>query len=154
MMGYDARLFDHGEDSRMIRIALNEERVILTRDTQIMKRRVVTTGRIRAVLISSDRHAQQIRQVIDSLHLGKEARPFSRCLECNQPLVARTREEVADLVPPHVFRTQDQFVQCPACHRVYWKGTHWQAMTRRLEMLGQGNIPPDTPPRNEPKEEG
>jgi uncharacterized protein with PIN domain len=137
MMGYDTVLFDHGHDDRMIRIALDEERVIVTRDTQLMKRRVITTGRLRAVLVSSDRTEQQVRQVVDELSLDINHNPFSLCLECNQPLEKRSKEEVAGLVPPYVFKTQDTYVQCPNCFRVYWKGTHWQAMTEKLRGLGE-----------------
>jgi uncharacterized protein with PIN domain len=142
MMGYDTVLFDHGHDDRMIRIALDEGRVIVTRDTQLMKRRVITSGRLKAVLISGDRPEQQIKQVVDRLHLDTGYNPFSLCLECNQPLEKRSKEEVTDLVPPYVFKTQDAYVQCPECLRVYWKGTHWQAMVRKLENLGSSSSNP------------
>ncbi len=135
MMGYDTVLFGHGSDSRLIRTALAEGRIILTRDTHIMKRRVVTSGRLRALLINDERPEQQIRQVIEQFGLDGDACPFSLCLECNSPLVPLGRDDVAERVPPYVFRTQQEFVECPACHRVYWKGTHWQAMLRRLEGL-------------------
>ena len=139
MMGYDTVLFDHGHDDRMIRLALDEGRVIVTRDTHVMKRRVITGGRLRAVLVSGDRPEQQIKQVIDQLKLDSNFRPFSLCLECNRPLEKRSKVEVADLVPPYVYSTQDAYVQCPGCKRVYWKGTHWQAMVRKLEGLGGDN---------------
>ncbi len=137
MMGYDARFFNGDNDSRMVRTALDEGRVLLTRDTQVVKRRVVTTGQLRGILLASDNPEQQIRQVFEALELDC-VRPFTICLECNQPLEERRREEVRELVPPYVFKTQSQFVQCPACHRIYWRGTHWQAMTRRLEGFSQG----------------
>ncbi|TET26276.1 MAG: hypothetical protein E3J67_02015 [Dehalococcoidia bacterium] len=28
-------------------------------------------------------------------------------------------------------------MECPACRRIYWRGTHWQAMTRTLEKFKQ-----------------
>ena len=132
IMGYDALFFDGHNDSHMVRTALAEGRVILTRDTQIMKRRVVTSGQLKAILITSDDPEQQIHQVIDALNLDCQFRPFTICLECNQPLEERSREQVKDLVPPYVFQTQSQYVECPACHRIYWRGTHWQAMNRKL----------------------
>jgi uncharacterized protein with PIN domain len=135
LMGYDTRFFDGGDDSELVAIAKAEGRVILSRDTQIMKRRLITSGRIRAVLIQSDQPGEQIRQVIDTLNLDSRFRPFSLCLECNQPLVERAKEEVKELVPPYVFKTQEQFMQCPSCRRVYWRGTHWRAMTKKLESF-------------------
>jgi len=136
LMGYDARFFDGSDDGELVTIALDEKRVILTRDTRIMKRRLVTKGRLKALLIASDQPEAQIRQVIESLHLDIRFNPFSLCLECNQPLVERPKAEVKELVPPYVYKTQEQFRQCPACGRLYWRGTHWRAMTRRLEGWG------------------
>ncbi len=154
MMGYDTLLFDHGEDYRMIRIALDQARIIITRDTRIMERRVITSGRLRAILVSGDRPEKQMRQVMEHLPLNVDFRPFSLCLECNQPLVERSKEDVADRVPPYVFQTQEQFVECPACRRVFWKGTHWQAMTRKLRGFVQGQSRQSAGPGEQQPEEG
>lgn len=153
MMGYDTLLFDHGEDYRMIRIALDEARTIITRDTRIMERRVITSGRLRAILVSGDRPEEQMQQVMEHLHLNIDFRPFSLCLECNQLLVKRSREDVANRVPPYVFKTQEQYVECPACHRIFWKGTHWQAMTRKLRGFVQGHSGRSTGGNEQPPEE-
>ncbi len=135
IMGYDTLFFDGINDSRMIATALAEGRVILTRDTQIMKRRVVTSGQLKAILIKGDEPELQMHQVIDSLNLDCQFRPFTICLECNQPLVERSKRQVKDLVPPYVFQTQNQYMECPACHRIYWRGTHWQTMTKKLKQF-------------------
>jgi uncharacterized protein with PIN domain len=135
LMGYDARFFRGGSDAELVTIALKEGRIIVTRDTRIMQRRLVTKGKLKALLIESDQPLKQIRQLIDSLHLDYRFNPFSLCLECNQPLVERKKAEVKELVPPYVFKTQDQFRQCPSCQRIYWRGTHWRAMMQRLEGL-------------------
>jgi uncharacterized protein with PIN domain len=31
-------------------------------------------------------------------------------------------------------QTQSQFMQCPHCQRLYWRGTHWSNM---MDELGQ-----------------
>jgi len=137
IMGYDTLFFNGSDDSRMIATALAEGRVILTRDTQIMRRRLVTSGRLKAILIEGDQPEQQMHQVIETLNLDCQFRPFAICLECNQPLVERSKQQVKDLVPPYVFQTQSQYMECPVCHRIYWRGTHWQAMTRRLNRFAE-----------------
>jgi uncharacterized protein with PIN domain len=137
MMGYDTLFFSGSDDSYMVKNALEEGRVILTRDTQIAKRRVVTSGQLKVILITSDDPELQMHQVITALNLDC-VRLFTICLECNHPLEERSREQVKDLVPPYVFQTQGQFVECPACHRIYWRGTHWQAMTKKLEQFIEG----------------
>ena len=138
IMGYDTLFFDGTDDSRMIATALAEDRVILTRDTQIVKRRVITSGRLKVVLLKTDDPELQMQQVIDNLSLDCQFRPFAICLECNQPLLVRSREQVRELVPPYVFQTQFHYMECPACHRIYWRGTHWQAMTKTLEKFLKG----------------
>ncbi len=135
IMGYDTLFFNGSNDSSMVSTALNEERVILTRDTQIMKRRVVTSGRLSAIFIQSDYPEQQMCQVIEDLNLDCQFRPFAVCLECNQALLERSKQQVEERVPPYVFQTQSQYMECPVCHRIYWRGTHWQAMTRKLDKF-------------------
>jgi uncharacterized protein with PIN domain len=135
LIGYDTVLLKQKDDAQMIKTALSENRVILTKDARFMKRRLVTTGRLKIVHIGQDDPQVQVQDVVRTLSLDYDFKPFSRCLECNRPLVARDKEAVKALVPAHVFETQTQYTQCPACHRVYWPGTHWQAMRKKLKDL-------------------
>ena len=135
MMGYDAVLFGEEGDDKMIATALGQGRTILTRDTGIPRRRLATTGRLGVFLLDSDNPAEQIRRLVLGLGLDPLLAPFSRCLEDNRPLVERTRDEVASRVPPYVFKTQPEFRECPSCHRIYWRGTHWRAMTEELKRF-------------------
>lgn len=145
MMGYDTLLFKQKNDSKMIKTALHENRVILTRDTQLMKRRVITSGKLKAMLITQDDPKAQLQETAANLNLSYFFSPFSLCLECNHRLIPRDKEEVRNLVPPYVFKTQNQYMECPVCHRIYWQGTHWQAMTRELKILQGGTIEIVTP---------
>ena len=134
IMGYDTLFINDIDDEGLIAIGLKEKRVLLTKDTQIMRRRVVTSGRLKALLIIDDDSKAQLHYVVEAMRLNQK-RQFTICLECNEPLVSRIKEEVRELVPPYVFRTQSRFVECPSCHRIYWRGTHWQRMKQELEML-------------------
>ena len=137
VIGYDTLLFKQKNDNKMIKIALSEDRIILTRDTQLMKRRLVTNGKLKAMIIKQDDPKEQLQETVKKLNLSYHFKPFSLCLECNQALILRSKEEVLNLVPPHVFKTQNQYMECPACHRIYWQGTHWQAMIKELENLAK-----------------
>jgi len=134
IMGYDTLFINDIDDEGLIAIGLKEKRVLLTKDTQIMRRRVVTSGRLKALLIIDDDSKAQLHYVVEAMRLNQK-RQFTICLECNETLVPRIKEEVRELVPPYVFRTQSRFVECPSCHRIYWRGTHWQRMKQELEML-------------------
>lgn len=135
LMGYDAVFFTGGDDSEMVARALKENRVILTRDSRIIKRRLVKSGRLRVVFFESDNPEEQMRRLMAELNLKGHFRPFTLCLECNQPLEERDKQQLKDRLPPYVYKTQAQFMECPACRRLYWRGTHWRAMSRWLEEL-------------------
>ena len=111
--------------------------MLVTKDTQIMLRRVVTSGRVKAVLIEEDDPRDQFRRLMRAVELNQNSK-FTRCLECNQSLEPRSKDEVEGLVPPYVFATQNQYQQCPACRRVYWRATHWQHMSQVLDALMEG----------------
>jgi len=133
--GFDTLFINDLDDNRLVRLALAEGRVLLTRDTQILKRRLVTTGRLKVIFIEDIEVKAQLRQVLKTLNLSDKIKPFTLCLECNQPLVTRSKQEIEGLVPPYIFRTQTQYMQCPACQRIYWRGTHWERMRRELERI-------------------
>jgi len=136
--GFDTVFMNDVDDNRLVRAALSEDRVLLTRDSGILERRVAVSGRLKVILVQDEDVRVQLRQVVRSLALAGQFRPFSRCAECNEPLVRVDRSAVEDLVPSHVFKTQEQFMQCPACRRVYWRGTHWEKMRRELEEIAGG----------------
>ena len=139
MLGYDSLFFTSKDDNEMIALALKEDRVILTKDTQIAKRRLATSGKLKVILIKQEVPNAQILEVARTLNLNR-LKPFSLCLECNQQLVPRKKEEVRDLVPIRVLNTHNQYTECPSCHRIYWEGTHWQAMAKKLQDLRGENV--------------
>lgn len=132
LMGYDTLLFNEIDDGQMVKMALADNRIILTRDTQFLKRKAITGGRVKALLIAGEKPEQQLKQVITRFNLDHEHAPFSLCLECNARLIDRAKEELRDTVPPYVYKTQQYFKECPECHRIYWQGTHWVAMNKIL----------------------
>jgi hypothetical protein len=133
-LGYDASYHERIEDAALVREAAAEGRVLLTRDRDLTKRRVIQTGLVRAILIRDDDVTVQLRQVFSELGLELEE-ALTRCIECNAELEERVPAVVADRVPAYVRRTQTRYSQCPACGRVYWAGTHWQRMRAVLAGL-------------------
>jgi len=132
MLGHDTVFFTGEDDWVMVITALREDRILLTKDTGVIKRGIVAGGRVKALFIESNDSHEQIQQVVETLELNSHPGLFSRCLECNTLLEERTQEQVKDCVPPHVFRIQVEYKECPSCGRVYWKGTHWQAMNEKI----------------------
>src|SRR5947208_540619 len=63
VLGYDAAYEPKIADSELVARALAEGRVLLTRDVDLTRRRVIADGTLRAVLLDADRVAEQLRQV-------------------------------------------------------------------------------------------
>lgn len=126
LMGYDAAYLSDTDDLEVMRLARAEERLLLTRDRGLAARRGV-----QAILIESQELGGQLEQV--RREVGPPPEPVvSRCSLCNTPLEFLTREAARGRVPPYIWRSQQEFTQCPNCHRVYWQGTHWQAIQEQL----------------------
>ena len=129
LLGYDTAYLPAADDPALARVARADDRVLLTRDVELTRRRG-----IRFVLIESEFVDEQLQQVFHSLDLSAR-QAFSRCAECNTPLEPASKESVRGAVPPYVFQTRQRFLRCPHCHRVYWRGTHWARMLARIEDL-------------------
>src|SRR5437868_14608586 len=99
--GYDACYHARIDDSELVREAAAENRVVLTRDRDLTKRRVIQTGVVRAIIIRDDDVTKQLRQVFGELGLElKEA--LTRCIERNSELESRVPAMVPERVPQHV----------------------------------------------------
>lgn len=129
ILGYDVTYPPHADDNELVRLARTEGRVLLTRDVALARRKG-----LRAFLVESNGLEEQICQFVQ--HWGESpGGPFSRCPICNTPLREASKEEVEDRVPSYVLRAQENFSLCPGCGRVYWPGTHWNEMQRRIANL-------------------
>jgi len=130
MLGYDT-VYDPGEDEELLQRAWREGRILLTRDTRLVRRRRLPSH----LFIQSDQVREQVRQVLSALGLPRTAGPTRRCLRCNAVLEPRRKDEVAGLVPEFVWSEHQAFWRCPDCARIYWPGTHRQRMEEALRAL-------------------
>ena len=124
---YDPSLDDHGVIAR----ARERGAIALTGDTDFPK-----PADVRVIFIVSDHLKEQLEQLVRDvpLHLT-EARPFTRCIVCNQALVPATRDEVWRDIPPFIYLTNESYARCPECKRVYWEGSHARRMHDALVSL-------------------
>ncbi len=133
MLGYDTAYYKDISDTKLIEIALNENRIILTRDTQLVERVMVKEY----ILIRSDNAEFQLKQVLNLRGLVPDPSLFlTRCLNCNRPLEDISKVAVEGRVWPYVFKNHDRFKICPKCERIYWEGDHVGAMRARFQRWG------------------
>lgn len=132
-MGYDtmsANTLSPGstrEDTLLLEIALQDNRLLLTRDRELARR-----GGEQAVYIESETIKDQIRQVAGLGLIEPEIR-MSRCSLCNTRLRPATPREVREThYAPRSTRGKE-FSWCPTCRKLYWMGSHGHRLEQRLK---------------------
>ncbi|MDF1513450.1 MAG: Mut7-C RNAse domain-containing protein [Anaerolineae bacterium] len=118
VLGFDT-LYMQGDDHNIAAHARAEDRILLTRDTELARRKG-----LRSILITSQVLSEQLAQVVHILGVTQPP-TASRCMNCNGILKPISYEQARPLVPAYVARTQHHFQQCTNCQQVYWQGTHW-----------------------------
>ena len=127
-LGFDVLYFPDISDSELVRIAREQDRRILTRDTRLVQRK----GLSHPLLITANDPLEQLMEVFGSVKM-KLVVPLSRCVKCNSPLVPITdKSEIADTVPEFVFLQHNDFLRCTECGKIYWKGTHPEKFKEKI----------------------
>lgn len=133
LLGFDVVYHVKIEDDKLIELARKEHRTILTRDHELIKKASrIKSLQKKTLLIESQRWEEQVEQVLDHFDLRKKIDPNSRCLVCNTRLKILPRTRARNLVPPFVYEQADSFALCPDCSRIFWKGTHFRDMEKKL----------------------
>ena len=129
MLGFDATYYGNTADSLLLRKSREENRVILTRDSNLIKIKGAN-----ALFVPGKKLKEQIKAVIEKYDLKvSRQNMFSRCSVCNEPLQELKKEKAKGKVPPVVYKLFDEFAYCPKCDKYYWKGTHYEKIIEDLK---------------------
>lgn len=129
IMGYDTTYEKDRGDNEILRRATEGGRSLLTRDEELALR-----GRPSSLYITSDELDSQLLQVIQAYSLEADE-SLARCTKCNGTLALVPKEEVSGDVPTGALEKNHEFFRCASCNKVYWKGSHWDNIRRRLAEL-------------------
>jgi uncharacterized protein len=131
MLGFDTLFAKEISDNEIVNRASEENRIILTRDRDLLKSGKVDHGYyIRAV-----QTREQLKELIDKFDLRSQFDPFSRCLVCNHELSDATLSDVINRVKPETLSIYKNFYQCAGCGRIYWEGSHFERMMDYISTL-------------------
>ncbi|MBD0331104.1 MAG: Mut7-C RNAse domain-containing protein [Chitinophagaceae bacterium] len=130
MFGFDTAYKNTFTNSELASIAIEEERILLSRNAAFSK-----ILQIKFIRIYHEEPQQQLKQVIDHFQLKNFFQPFTRCVVCNGTLIAVAKEKVLDKININAIRYFDEFWQCNTCDRIYWKGSHYDRMMDVIEEL-------------------
>jgi len=131
LLGFDTLHHNDIGDPALVALAAREGRILLSRDRRLLMRKDVSHG---CHLRSGDPR-EQLRHLVTRLQLCGLIRPFSRCMVCNGEVEPVSRDEVLAELPDSVARLQEAFWRCRGCGRVYWQGSHWQALQQLVDAV-------------------
>lgn len=137
IIGCDVEYYPLIEDAELVDRAFRDGRILLTKDTLLIKRK---RARENSFLIEGNSYKDQLRQVVSHFSIDPFEGFLTRCIECNLPLVDIEKERVKETVPEYVYITQDSFHVCLGCRKVYWPATHREEMIKMLEALTNKNL--------------
>jgi uncharacterized protein len=134
ILGFDALYRNNYNNDALVQISVGERRILLTRDRGLLGRKEITHG----YRVLSTNPEKQLIEVVQRFDLSRAARPFTRCLRCNDLLQSITKEAVGERLPPKTREAYDDFHICLSCQRLYWEGPHYQRMKELVKrILGQ-----------------
>jgi uncharacterized protein len=131
LLGFDVWWSNDADDKTLADISLGEQRILLTRDRGLLKRRAITHG----LFVHSQHPEQQTLEVIRRLDLPQRLAPLTRCVRCNGKLAAVSKDEIAYDLEPLTRRYYEEFSRCPDCGRIYWAGSHHAKLLSLVERL-------------------
>lgn len=131
LLGFDTLFENDPGDAELVRISVEEHRILLSRDRRLLERRSLTHG----LRIPATRPREQLAYLVDRLALFGLFKPFTRCTVCNGKLSSVAREALGVQVPARVRAAFDSFLRCSGCGRVYWQGSHYERLRNLVEQL-------------------
>jgi uncharacterized protein with PIN domain len=136
MLGFDVLYSNCADDAELARISDEQNRILLTRERDLLKRSAVTRG----YWVRETDGRRQVETLIMRFDLAGAIHPFTRCLVCNELLRPASENEVHAQVPSRIREWCDKFQKCGRCGRVYWQGSHYRRMLRWIEELSGAHV--------------
>ncbi len=124
LLGYDSLYSSSIEDDKLLHIAKNENRVIITKDVQLIHK--AKKYQIAGIQITKNEEIEQFLQINEKANLGKctISGRNSRCPVCNGELKYTEKNDILENVPTGVLENMNDFWTCKKCGKIYWEGTH------------------------------
>ncbi len=134
MTGFDTAYRNDLEDDEIIRISIEEQRIILTRDLGILKNKKVQKG----YFLRSQQPEEQLMEVILRFQLQSKMKFLSRCIVCNGIIEKTDKSSVESFLKPLTKKHFSDFYRCRSCGKVYWEGSHFNKMKMFFQNLKSG----------------
>ena len=131
LLGFDVAYDQYADDRELLEVMVRENRALLTRDRRLLMHAIVQHG----YWPRSQNADEQTIEVVRRFDLSELIAPFTRCLRCNAPLEAVAKADVIGKLEPLTKIYYEQFRRCPDCKQIYWSGSHFPKLQRRVEEI-------------------
>jgi uncharacterized protein with PIN domain len=131
LFGFDALHDSDADPQSLVDMSVHQGRVLLTQSCNLLNHRCIMRG----ILVRETDPEKQLKAIFERLDLYADARPFSRCLSCNEPAQPIPKEEVARKLSPGIGANCQASNRCGSCNRLYWEGTDFQRLNRFVEDM-------------------
>ncbi len=119
--GFDTLYSNSYQDKEIAEISVRENRILLTRDRDLLKRSIIQRGH----WIRSQNAVLQYQDVLERFDLTDSVSLYSRCPQCNGNLRQVDKKDILDKLAPKTAMYYDNFKTCGSCGKIYWKGSHY-----------------------------
>jgi uncharacterized protein len=131
LLGFDVAYRQNADDRQLLEVMARENRALLTRDRRLLMHTIVQHG----YCPRSQNADEQTIEVVRRFNLSELIAPFTRCLRCNAPLEAAAKADIIDKLEPLTKIYYEQFRRCPGCEQIYWSGSHFAKLQKRIEEI-------------------
>ena len=131
LLGIDVSYDCEAEDRQLVKLASDEHRALLTRDRRLLMHAAVRHG----YYLRSQNPLAQTIEVLQRFDLASALTPFTRCIRCNAKLESAEKEKVLGELEPLTKIYYDQFRRCSGCGQVYWSGSHFEKLEKRIQAI-------------------
>jgi uncharacterized protein len=131
LLGFDVAYDRQAQDRQLLSVMEREDRALLTRDRRLLMHAIVRHG----YCPRSQNAEDQTIEVVRRFHLFDSISPFSRCLRCNAPLQKVGKADIIEKLEPLTKMYYEEFRRCTGCGQIYWTGSHFSKLQRRLKKI-------------------
>lgn len=114
-------------DDEIVLICRNSNLILVTMDIELSRRLE------NSVLLRTFNTDEQLGIVTSRFHIDGEL-AMSRCPDCNG-ILTETDTVNSDSVPRGISDRFRVFMVCSHCHKVYWKGTHYNSIIAKIAQI-------------------
>ena len=120
------------KDDEIIQVAKKEDRIVITRDKQLMIR--IKKQKLPIIELNITDVDKQLEIVLKDIVIDQK-NVLSRCSVCNSLLGNMEKKDVKNKVPKRVFENNEKFWFCKKCNKIYWMGTHYDKIKNKIKKL-------------------